>query len=239
MHIYAIADLHLSGEPPSKPMEIFGSHWAGHKDKIKAAWLGTVTDEDAVIIAGDISWAMGLKNAVPDLSWLAELPGRKLLLRGNHDYWWNSLVKMQQLFGDSFEFIQNNCIMIGRIAVCGTRGWILPSSENFMEDDGKIYNREGIRLQLSLEAAAAHNPERIIAALHYPPLFPPRKKPYSPGLWKNTALPTAYTAISMEKTTSPYLKGCAQACATNWFPAIRRASGFIKSSEQKNKRHAS
>ncbi len=176
MHIYAIADLHLSGEPPSKPMEIFGSHWAGHKDKIKAAWLGTVTDEDAVIIAGDISWAMGLKNAVPDLSWLAELPGRKLLLRGNHDYWWNSLVKMQQLFGDSFEFIQNNCIMIGRTAVCGTRGWILPSSENFTEDDGKIYNREGIRLQLSLEAAAAQNPERIIAALHYPPLFSPQEE---------------------------------------------------------------
>lgn len=176
MHIYAIADLHLSGEPPSKPMEIFGSHWAGHKEKIKTSWIDTVTAEDTVIIAGDISWAMGLKNAVPDLDWLAKLPGRKLLLRGNHDYWWNSLAKMQQLFGGSFEFIQNNCIMIGRTAVCGTRGWILPSSDNFTADDSRIYTREGIRLQLSLEAAAAQSPERIITVLHYPPLFSPQEQ---------------------------------------------------------------
>lgn len=171
MHIYAIGDLHLSGEPPTKPMEIFGTHWQGHKDKIKQHWLETVTPDDTVIICGDISWAMSLEEAAQDLNWLAALPGRKLLLRGNHDYWWTSLAKMHKRYGESFEFLQNGCIMAGDIAVCGTRGWILPSAENFSEEDAKIYKREGIRLELSLQAAAKQAPRAIITALHYPPLF--------------------------------------------------------------------
>lgn len=176
MYIYAIGDLHLSGDPPSKPMEIFGEHWLGHKEKIKNNWLQTVQTEDTVIICGDISWAMGLQNAADDLGWLAQLPGRKLLLRGNHDYWWSSLAKMQQLYGADFEFLQNGCIMAGSTAICGTRGWILPSSDNFSAEDEKIYKREAIRLQLSLDAAAKQKPEKIIAALHYPPLFAPEEE---------------------------------------------------------------
>jgi hypothetical protein len=171
MHIYAIGDLHLSGEPPTKPMEIFGEHWLGHKDKIKSNWLATVTPEDTVIICGDISWAMGLKNASEDLAWLAQLPGRKLLLRGNHDYWWASLSKMQELYGDSFEFLQNDCLMAGDTAICGTRGWLLPSSDSFSAEDEKIYKREAIRLELSLKAAVKLAPRCIIVAMHYPPLF--------------------------------------------------------------------
>lgn len=171
MNIYAIGDLHLSGEPPAKPMEIFGEHWLGHKEKIKNNWLATVTDEDVVIICGDISWAMGVKNAAEDLAWLAQLPGRKLLLRGNHDYWWSSLAKMQQLYGEHFEFIQNDCTMVENIAICGTRGWVLPSAESFTAEDEKIYKREALRLELSLEAACKHNPAAIIVAMHYPPLF--------------------------------------------------------------------
>ena len=171
MHIYAIGDLHLSGEPPTKPMEIFGAHWLGHKEKIKQHWLDTVQPEDAVIVCGDISWAMSLEGAACDLSWLAQLPGRKLLLRGNHDYWWSSLSKMQKRYGDRFEFLQNGCIMLGDVAVCGTRGWLLPSAENFSDEDAKIYNREAIRLELSLQAAQQHAPRAIITALHYPPLF--------------------------------------------------------------------
>ncbi|MGM9520151.1 MAG: metallophosphoesterase [Phascolarctobacterium sp.] len=171
MNIYAIGDLHLSGEPPAKPMEIFGEHWLGHKEKIKNNWLATVADEDVVIICGDISWAMGVKNAAEDLAWLAQLPGRKLLLRGNHDYWWSSLAKMQQLYGEHFEFIQNDCTMVENIAICGTRGWVLPSAENFTAGDEKIYKREALRLELSLEAACKHNPAAIIVAMHYPPLF--------------------------------------------------------------------
>lgn len=171
MHIYAIGDLHLSGEPPTKPMEIFGAHWLGHKEKIKQNWLQTVSEEDAVIICGDISWAMSLEGAACDLSWLAQLPGRKLLLRGNHDYWWTSLSKMQKRYGDSFEFLQNGCIMLGDVAVCGTRGWILPSADGFTQEDAKIYKREGIRLELSLQAAQKQNPRAVITAMHYPPLF--------------------------------------------------------------------
>ncbi len=171
MHIYAIGDLHLSGEPPAKPMEIFGSHWADHKNKIKANWLASVTPQDTVIICGDISWALQLEEARPDLDWLAALPGRKILLRGNHDYWWTSLKKMQQFTQEQFLFLQNNCIMSENIAICGTRGWILPSSENFTEADQKIYQRESIRLELSLQAAVIQKPEKIICVFHYPPLF--------------------------------------------------------------------
>ena len=171
MNIYAIGDLHLSGEPPTKPMEVFGAYWLGHKEKIKNNWLNTVQAADTVIVCGDISWAMGIKNAAEDLAWLAQLPGRKLLLRGNHDYWWSSLAKMQQLYGENYEFLQNDCIMVGDTAICGTRGWVLPSSENFTPEDEKIYKREALRLQLSLEAATKNNPARIIVAMHYPPLF--------------------------------------------------------------------
>lgn len=171
MHIYAIGDLHLSGEPPSKPMEIFGEHWTGHKEKIKTNWLQTVTEEDTVIICGDISWALQLEEAKSDLQWLAHLPGEKILLRGNHDYWWTSLKKMQQFTENNFQFLQNNCIVVGNTAICGTRGWILPSSDTFTPEDQKIYQRESIRLELSLQAAAKQQAENIICVFHYPPLF--------------------------------------------------------------------
>ena len=171
MHIYAIGDLHLSGEPPTKPMEVFGEHWRGHKEKIRHNWLSTVAAEDTVIVCGDISWAMSLEGAAQDLDWLAQLPGRKLLLRGNHDYWWTSLAKMQKRYCEHFEFLQNGCIMLGDIAVCGTRGWVLPSAENFTADDEKIYRREAIRLELSLQAARKAQAQTIITAFHYPPLF--------------------------------------------------------------------
>lgn len=171
MHIFAIGDLHLSGEPQKKPMEIFGEHWAGHKEKIKQSWLEQVGPEDTVLICGDISWAMNLQEALVDLEWIAKLPGRKLLIRGNHDYWWTSLSKMKKQLGDSFEFVQNDVIMVDKIAVCGTRGWLLPSAESFSEEDDKIYKREGIRLELSLEAAKKLEPEAVVVMLHYPPLF--------------------------------------------------------------------
>jgi len=133
MHIYAIADLHLSGEPPSKPMEIFGQHWAGHKDKVKENWLATITPEDYVLIAGDISWGMNLTEAAPDLDWIASLPGHKYLLRGNHDYWWTSVSKMRKAYEGKLGFLQNDSFSLtledGRVvALCGTRGWVLPSS---------------------------------------------------------------------------------------------------------------
>ena len=167
MHIYAIGDLHLSGEPASKPMEVFGEHWRNHKEKVAANWQNTVTAQDTVIVCGDISWAMTLEEAAQDLDWLAQLTGRKLLLRGNHDYWWSSLSKMQQRYGAHFEFLQNDCIMVEDIAVCGTRGW--PFDDAAAQGE-KLMAREAGRLRMSLQAAG--DTPRKIAFLHYPPVYP-------------------------------------------------------------------
>lgn len=171
MSIYAIGDLHLSGKPPAKPMEIFGEHWCNHKEKIKANWLANIHPQDTVIICGDTSWALQLEEAQPDLDWIAQLPGQKILLRGNHDYWWTSLKKMQTFTNNNFSFLQNNCFIAENTAICGTRGWLLPSAENFTENDDKIYQRESMRLELSLRAAKNTAAEKIIAVFHYPPLF--------------------------------------------------------------------
>lgn len=178
MHIYAIADLHLSGEPASKPMEKFGEHWLGHKEKIKYNWLNTVQPEDYVIVAGDISWAMNLPEADVDLQWIAALPGHKILLRGNHDYWWTSVSKMRKLYPE-FIFLQNDSSVLEldglKVAVCGTRGWTLPSSEKFTEEDNKIYLREGVRMELGLQQAMKAEPDILVLAMHYPPLFAPEE----------------------------------------------------------------
>lgn len=178
MHIYAIADLHLSGEPASKPMEKFGEHWLGHKEKIKYNWLNTVQPEDYVIIAGDISWAMNLPEAEVDLQWIEALPGHKILLRGNHDYWWTSVSKMRKLYPE-FIFLQNDSSVLEldglKVAVCGTRGWTLPSSEKFTEEDNKIYLREGVRMELGLQQAMKAEPDILVLAMHYPPLFAPEE----------------------------------------------------------------
>lgn len=171
MSIFAIGDFHLSGEPPAKPMEVFSPAWANHFNKIRAAWLPLVAEDDTVIICGDTSWAMSLGAALPDLNRIATLPGRKIILRGNHDYWWSSLKKMQQATENKFMFLQNNFFACGDIAVCGTRGWLLPSSDAFTDDDRHIYEREGIRLENSLSAAAKAGYTKFIAALHYPPLY--------------------------------------------------------------------
>ncbi len=171
MHVYAIGDLHLSGRPPSKPMELFGEQWRGHQEKIEADWRARVGAEDAVVLCGDLSWAMSLQAAAPDLEWLAGLPGRKVLLRGNHDYWWSSLAKMQAAYGRELAFLQNNYLDLGPAYLCGTRGWLLPSVEGFSQEDAKIYAREGIRLELSLAAARRAGEKPVIAALHYPPLY--------------------------------------------------------------------
>ena len=171
MKIYAIGDLHLSGKPPSKPMEIFGEHWTDHAAKVAANWHQLIRSDDTVIICGDTSWAMDLQDALTDLNWIAALPGRKIILRGNHDYWWASLKKMQTATENNFSFLQNNFFTCGTTAICGSRGWLLPSSDNFNADDAAIYRREGLRLEASLKAARQAGYSDIIAALHYPPLY--------------------------------------------------------------------
>lgn len=171
MKIYAIGDLHLSGEPPTKPMEVFGEHWANHAAKVATNWRELISEEDLVLICGDTSWAMDIAEALPDLDWIATLPGKKIMLRGNHDYWWSSLKKIQIATNNHFGLLQNNFFNYGDIAICGTRGWTLPSSDSFVEADEPIFRRECIRLEASLSSATKAGYKDIIVALHYPPLF--------------------------------------------------------------------
>lgn len=169
MKIFAIGDLHLSGTPPTKPMDIFGDHWRDHWTKIKTDWLARVAPEDTVLIAGDISWAMKLSAALEDLEEIAALPGQKILIRGNHDYWWQTVSKMSAAVAGRLTFLNNSFATAGRWAVCGSRGWLTPADPAFGPDDAPIYQRELLRTRASLAAARAAGHERLILMLHYPP----------------------------------------------------------------------
>ena len=167
-HVYAIGDLHLSLSVPNKAMDVFGAHWKDHTERIKEAWQDTVSEEDLVLIPGDISWAMYLNDAIADLAFIGELKGTKLILRGNHDYWWQSVTKVRAALPEKMFALQNDVFRFGDICVCGTRGWTVPESAHFKESaDRKLYERELIRLDLSLKAL----PKDVyaIGMLHYPP----------------------------------------------------------------------
>ncbi len=171
MSIYVIADLHLSFKNP-KPMNIFGDNWENHEEKIKKDWLEKVTDNDLVILPGDFSWAMKLEDAYLDFKYLEELPGKKLLLKGNHDYWWTTIKKMHTYLEEnnfnSIDFIYNNSYLFEDKIITGTRGWTL----NDLENQGKILNRELGRLELSInEGIKKYGKDKtILVFMHYPPI---------------------------------------------------------------------
>ncbi|MDD4320307.1 MAG: metallophosphoesterase [Acidaminococcaceae bacterium] len=172
MSIYAIGDLHFSGTPPTKPMNIFGNNWENHREKILAAWTNFVQADDTVLLCGDTSWAMDLTTAMDnDLSTIIKMPGKKILLKGNHDYWWTSLKKMKILTENKIFFLQNDFFPDSNIAICGTRGWNLPLTENFSIEDTLILKRECGRLETSLQKAIANHYTKIVVGLHYPPLY--------------------------------------------------------------------
>ncbi len=171
MKIYAISDLHLSSDD-SKPMNVFGGNWEGHFEKIKADWRKKVTEEDAVLIAGDISWAMKLSGALGDLKELVPLPGKKIFIRGNHDYWWNGITKLRDSAPDpSFVFLQTDAARVGNFVVAGSRGWSCPGSPDYSERDQKLYLREAERFRMALDCAEKLRREgdTLIAMIHYPP----------------------------------------------------------------------
>ncbi len=171
MNVYAISDLHLS-TTAKKPMDIFGGNWEGHLEKIKADWLATVREEDIVLIAGDISWAMKLEDALCDLAALADLPGRKVFIRGNHDYWWNGITKLRDSAPNAtFHFLQTDAIKIGEFVIVGSRGWTCPGSSDYTEQDTKLYLREGERFRLALNEGRAllKEGDKLVAMIHYPP----------------------------------------------------------------------
>jgi len=172
MAVYAIGDLHFSGSPPTKPMDKFGDNWANHREIIADYWRATVCPSDTVILCGDTSWSLELADAVQqDLTFISTLPGQKIILKGNHDYWWSSLTKMQAALENKFLFLHNTFISVGEWAICGTRGWNLPSLSTFTEHDEAMYAREGLRLEHSLSQAKTAGFSRFLVALHYPPLY--------------------------------------------------------------------
>lgn len=168
MAVWAISDLHLPAH--QKPMDIFGSHWQNHFERIREDWLERVSGEDVVLLPGDLSWAMHLEEAQEDLSRIGALPGRKILLRGNHDYWWSSIGRVRRALPEGCYAIQNDCLFMDGLLFAGSRGWQIPAEPEGDSDDARIYRRERQRLEMSLASARARSADApLIALMHYPP----------------------------------------------------------------------
>ena len=172
MSLYAIGDLHLPGGQ-EKPMAVFGSQWDRHFQKIAESWQAQVQPEDTVLIPGDISWAMTLEEAMPDLRAIGRMPGKKILVRGNHDYWWGGIGRVRDALPEGMYALQQDALDLGDFVICGTRGWTIPTEDTPLSPpDEKIYLRELARLDLALGAARRIAPEKPLAVmLHYPPLY--------------------------------------------------------------------
>lgn len=176
MALFAIGDLHFSGEPPRKPMDVFGEHWQDHRGKVVRRWAETVAPGDWVVLCGDLSWGMRFGEALPDLEAIAALPGHKVVVEGNHDYWWSSVKKMTDATGGAFAFLRNSFAAIhtaqGPVGLCGSRGWLLGTCENFDSGkDQKILDHEVLRVRASLDAALSAGLTDLVLALHYPPFY--------------------------------------------------------------------
>ena len=171
MALYAISDLHLALSA-DKPMDVFGSRWSNYMERIKANWQAVITGEDTVVLPGDISWATYLENAAEDFKFIDCLPGRKIISKGNHDYWWTTMSKLEKfLIAGGFStisFMHNNSFRVDNNIICGTRGWKTPGDDGFTAEDRKIYQRELQRLEFSLKSVEASPEGRLIVAMHYP-----------------------------------------------------------------------
>ena len=186
MKVFAISDFHLSINNP-KPMNVFGPVWDNYLETIERDWAEKVTDDDIVLVAGDLSWAMRIEDARADIDYLGSLRGHKVIIRGNHDYWWKSISAVRAILPDCMYAVQNDAIKIGNVVICGTRLWTTPEPGRTLSPADKvIYDRELLRLRMSLEAAAKLRGEgdSLIVMVHYPP-------------FNSTFAPTVYTdAIS-------------------------------------------
>lgn len=169
MALYTIADLHLS-LGADKPMDIFGGTWRGYMQKLRAG-LGVIGPEDTTVLPGDLSWALDMEAAKADFAFISAIPGQKILLKGNHDYWWTTAAKFYRFCAENgFEnmhILNNNCYFYGEVALCGTRGWFY-EEERHTPHDAKVLHREIMRLETSLKAAGTR---RKLCFLHYPPRY--------------------------------------------------------------------
>lgn len=175
MQIHAIGDLHLPGGQ-EKPMDIFGEGWLDHPKRVRAAWIERVDQNDLVLVPGDISWAMTLEEASEDLAYLGSLPGTIVMIRGNHDYWWQAIGRVRQAAPPNVFALQNDHYALpDGTAICGTRGWDHPGPDSTAHDV-KIYDREVVRLELSLKSAVRDGLRPRIVLVHYPPTTKDGKK---------------------------------------------------------------
>ena len=169
MALYAIGDLHLCLGAP-KPMDIFGGAWIGYMDKLREG-ISVITPEDTTVLLGDLSWALDLSSAYADFAWINEIPGRKIILKGNHDYWWSTAAKFNRFCAEhdfnNMHILNNNCYEYGDWAICGTRGWFFEEERSGQHDE-KVFRRELCRLEASLKAAGDKNK---LVFLHYPPRY--------------------------------------------------------------------
>ena len=171
MRLFAIGDLHLSLGVPEKPMDIFRG-WENYQTLLEENWRSTISEEDTVVLAGDSSWGMSLEEALPDFRLIDSLPGTKIILKGNHDYWWNSMAKMTAFFEanglSTLHILHNNSDSFGDFGICGTRGWVNTGLEE--PQNAKVIASEAQRLTVSIEHALAAGKKPIVF-LHYPPMF--------------------------------------------------------------------
>lgn len=170
MSLYAIGDLHLSFGV-DKPMDVFGKAWVGYLDKLREG-LSVIQPEDTTVLVGDLSWGMDLKQSAPDFAFINAIPGRKIIVKGNHDYWWTTAAKFNKFCEnngyENMAVMNNNCFFYGETALCGTRGWFFEEDQQGTHDE-KVFLREMGRLETSLKAAG--EAKEIICFLHYPPLY--------------------------------------------------------------------
>ena len=181
MAVFVIADLHLATADSQKSMEVFGKRWINYIEKIKSNWEKVVGENDTVILPGDISWGLAIEDALEDLLWIEALPGKKILIKGNHDFWWSTLSKLNAFFEQhnikTIQILNNNAIELENIIVAGSRGWFTDKSMQNVEEDvdyGKIVNREAIRLKMSLDSAKklkGYGDKEIVVFLHFPPVW--------------------------------------------------------------------
>ena len=171
MRVFAIGDMHLEGGT-GKTMDRFGDNWRDHDKKIFESWDRIGRADDLLVIAGDTTWAMRIEEALPDLERIGQMKGRKLMLKGNHDYWWQSESKMAKLLPSSIRILNARSIIENRVAIAATRGWVCPGDSDFSEHDLKIYEREVGRLRAALHSLRGREGEydSLIVALHYPPM---------------------------------------------------------------------
>jgi predicted phosphohydrolase len=197
MRVFAISDLHLSSDN-NKPMDIFLG-WDNHINRIRQSWQNLVKDQDIVLLSGDLSWAIDLQNAVADLDFLTNLPGYKVLLRGNHDYWWKSITALRAILSPKIFALQNDCIRIDKFIFCGTRGWT-NQEKRITQDDKKIYSREIERLKLSLASMQKirQQDDIVIALAHYPPFS---------ATFKSTPFTDLYNQYKIKKVVYGHLHG--------------------------------